>query len=283
MTKLLQGHNLGNNPIVKPVYEGIRNILIPRNITSTINGYKITTNYAMGGISRAIVEEHSFEPLATKLFIENTHKRIGDIIDVGANIGYYTLLAAQLLQQESKGYKVHAFEPESKNFSNLSNNVSLNDFTNVEKYNLALSDKKGKAKLYTSKIESGEHNITGSHNLKDNSCEISTTTLDELWYSKGTKQIRVIKIDVEGAECKVLSGASRTLTHNHPTMFIECWEEGLKTDNKSIEALLNALNFLGYRDINIIDEFNNTVYKATPKLIRDYNEIHKFSVNLIAK
>lgn len=275
------GRKLGEFPLVEFFYEGTRQMLIPKDVISEINGYKLKTNYSMGGIARLIVEQHEYEPLSTKLFSSLCKQGIGDIIDIGANIGYYTMLAAKLVPDDT----VYAFEPEAGNFINLCGNRNLNRLTNVKCIPVALSDKVGRAILYTSDKESGEHNIIGSHGLNESNVEAHETaidTLDNYWYSGTSKPVRGIKIDVEGAEVMVLRGAKRVIESYHPFMLVECWEDGLIQAGNSVEELLDLIHSFGYK-IKAIDEFDKLILPATTRFIREYYDKHKFSINLLCE
>lgn len=286
------GRQLGNFWLIEFCYENIRRLLIPKNVISEINGYKIKTNFGIGGIARLIVEEHKYEPKTTQVFEKYaTHGR-GAIIDVGANIGYYTLLAAKLLASETKLHPerqlenlVYAFEPESSNSISLQENINLNHFINCKVFPMALSDKAGNTLLYTSDKESGEHNIIGSHGLKETNTDaynVFVDTLDNLWFSGNTVPVRLVKIDVEGAEVKVLRGGERLFKQYHPTLIVECWEEGLNVAGNTIEELIALICSYNYHLIYMIDEFENKSYDVTPNLIREYYQKHHFSVNLYA-
>lgn len=282
--KQIMGKNINDIYIIQYEYEKIRRILSPKDIITEVNGYKIKVNYAMGGIANQIVKKE-FEPLSTKVFLEECSKRKGDLIDVGANVGYYTLLGAKYLKDENEDYLVHAFEAEAKNYIMLCDNVNLNHFTNIKMQPGAVSDKVGIATLYISEKESGEHNIVGSHELHEqyyDSYEINTVTLDSIWNEDFSKihPVRGIKIDVEGAEVKVLKGALNLIRKYHPFILIECWQTGLINAGSDLEEFLGILNSFNYK-IKGIDEFRNELIEATPELILHYFTEHKFSINLV--
>ena len=141
--------------------------------------------------------------LDTKIIREEIHE--GDIvIDVGANIGYYTLIFAQLVGSSGK---VFAFEPESKNFEILKKNIEINNYPNIVAEQKIVSDKSGIVKLFIA-----EHGIVGHRINQQKSSqkfiEVESIILDN--YIKKLNldnKINFIKIDVEGSEPKVLEGA----------------------------------------------------------------------------
>lgn len=145
--------------------------------------------------------------LDTKIIREEIHE--GDIvIDVGANIGYYTLIFAQLVGSSGK---VFAFEPESKNFEILKKNIKINNYQNIVAEQKIVSDKSGIVKLFIA-----EHGIVGHRINQQKSSqkfiEVESIILDN--YIKKLNldnKINFIKIDVEGSEPKVLEGTKEII------------------------------------------------------------------------
>ncbi len=133
-------------------------------------------------------------------------------IDAGANVGFFTLLGAKAVGPAGK---VYAFEPEPHTFSFLSRNVILNGLYWVKAENRALSDKTGKAPLFTS----NDANVIGGHTLLSTpqrlagpSVEVETITLDD--FLKDDNHVDVMKIDVEGAELYILDGMKKVIAAN---------------------------------------------------------------------
>ena len=132
-----------------------------------------------------------YEPTETNLVKQHV-KELDIVVDVGANIGYYTLLLAQLKAQ------VYSFEPEPHNFELLKKNVELNHFSNVTFYNKAVSNINGKAKLVLADYGTGQHKLGDSKfGTKTIDIEVTTLNLDKIDFAK---------IDVEGAELLALKG-----------------------------------------------------------------------------
>ncbi len=126
------------------------------------------------------------------------------VVDLGANIGYYTLIFARLVGDNGK---VYAFEPDPENFALLKKNVEINGYKNVVLVQKAISNQTGKAKLFLSEENVGDHQIFDSKYGRK-SIEIETVTLDEYF-----KDIVVdfLKIDIQGAEQAALEGAAKFL------------------------------------------------------------------------
>jgi FkbM family methyltransferase len=136
----------------------------------------------------------------------------GDVVvDVGAHIGRYTLAAA------TTASRVVAIEPDPANFTALTRNVELNRFRNVLLMNCAVSDRAGPRTLHLargpnrgmSSLELGWREAGNSS--PQESVEVSCDTLDRVLAPADLKRIDWLKVDVEGHEVQVLSGASSTL------------------------------------------------------------------------
>ncbi len=160
----------------------------------------------------------SWEEDTTKLF-EKIVKKGDVVIDMGANIGYFTLLSARLVGSEGR---VFSFEPNPKNFEYLNKNIRLNDYKNVNAEQKAVSNVNGKTKLFICPYDSGHHTINKADGVeayrlgrkgKVESIEVETVTLDEYLKNK-TDRVDVMKIDVEGAEALSFKGMEETLNNN---------------------------------------------------------------------
>lgn len=173
----------------------------------------------------------------------------GDIVvDVGAHIGRYTLIAAKRVGLNGK---VVAIEANPDNFEMLNSNVKLNQLTNVTNLNYAVYSQETKIKLYLAGEGSGQtmYNtiMTGRANEgKEKYVEIEANTLDYLLQSQRITEVNWIKIDVEGAELEVLKGASKIISHsNDISLLIEIHNlsGGNTTLYEPIVEFLNKYNF----------------------------------------
>ena len=127
------------------------------------------------------------------------------VLDIGANVGYFTAHMSQLVGSAGR---VHAFEPEPRNFSLLSSNVAANHLQNVVLHHMALGDREDTGVLHISDFSGGMHRLYPSNCCDNATVEVPIRRLDSM-FSPG--QISVIKIDVEGFEPFVLSGAQNLL------------------------------------------------------------------------
>lgn len=132
--------------------------------------------------------------------------RPGDVFyDIGANVGFFSLLASQRVGAG----RVIAFEPLPANLELLRRNLALNGADNVSIVDAAVADTSGRARFTV-----GGSASQGA--LADEGIEVAVVALDELDLPPPT----VMKIDVEGAESRVLAGAVRLLTHHRPVIFL---------------------------------------------------------------
>lgn len=181
------------------------------------------------------------------------------LIDIGANIGYYTIIASNIIK---KG-KIYAFEPEPNNFQLLVKNIKTNEINNAVALQNAVSEKTGQMKIYIDEKNLGNHSLSAS-NVKSNSnfIEIETITLDTFFEFDKTTNI-VVKIDTQGAEGLVLKGATKFLRRSNVTIFMEFWPNGLTNMGTNPLNLLKNLEDLGYQ-IEVIDDQNKSLIKMNP-------------------
>jgi len=152
------------------------------------------------GHSFELAFEGDYESLET-LFLKDLNLKDRIAIDIGACIGYYTLLLSKLVGNNGK---VLAFEPDIKNFRLLQKNIITNNLFNVLKYKLAVGDKD--KHVYLKKgCSPGQHTITEDSNGAD---QVYMVSLDGFLKKHNLlfENIGYIKIDVEGYEFKVFQG-----------------------------------------------------------------------------
>lgn len=175
----------------------------------------------------------------------------GDVvIDVGANVGVYTLLAAALLQGRGK---VHSFEPTPRTYRLLKDNVQVNGFLElgmVELHQTAVTDQAGVARLWTFDRDCGQNTLFVDPQA-DKEIEVKTTTLDEAL--KDEPHIDVVKIDAEGAEPLVFKGMAQIIGKNPGIKIILEFAPGhLRRAGFDPSVVLDSLTASGFtiRQIN---------------------------------
>jgi FkbM family methyltransferase len=165
-----------------------------------------------------------------RIVFEKTVTQGSVVFDIGAHVGFYTLLASVMVGSNGR---VFAFEPSPRNLFYLKKHLQLNCITNVKIIEAAVSD----CYSITSFVEG--RGSTMGHISPDGKLLVKTVNLDKL-ISRGIPIPNFIKIDVEGAEMKVLSGAKSMLANVHPTLFLATHGR-----NMHIQCcrFLNSLNY----------------------------------------
>jgi FkbM family methyltransferase len=196
----------------------------------------------MDFLQRHIYVSGTWEPHVAEVI--DKYLKPGDtFLDIGANIGFFTLYAARIV---GKSGKVHAFEPNPLTFTKLRQNVELNELGNVSTCPVALSDRRGEAALFL-----GPSGNAGGASLRelgsDTTVPVRVVTLDEVLQKHSVARIAMIKIDVEGAEFLALNGAVQTLRRDRPEIICEISEWSLERQGSSAEQLFEFLGHMGYK------------------------------------
>ena len=196
-------------------------------------------------IATRLLGDGIWEPSETVAFL--AHAREGMcVFDVGANIGYYTLLAARAVGPTGV---VYAFEPEPHNFALLARNVAENGFKNVRLVNAAVSSREGVTRLCLDDANFGAHSFeAGSvRTFSGRSLEVSTVSLDAFAGEAHDRDAGVlVKVDVQGAEALVVEGGRRLLALPGVTVLLEVWPEALERAGADVARHLAGLEGLGF-------------------------------------
>ena len=220
-----------------PVRDAARFVLAPVTVRRRVPGTRYRVRFPaaqyLGWISPGGMKR---EQSIAQRFREHIHP--GDtVIDVGANVGIHTMLAAELVGRSGH---VHAFEPDPQSMSYLMTTVNRNRLTErVTLWNLAASDRSANAKLYldlkTARTTSLRANAYSPDMQIRQPVVVATAPLDDLI----TQPAQFVKIDVEGAELAVLAGASSLLRNYHPVLLVEVLRDNLP----SVTSLLVPLGY----------------------------------------
>lgn len=180
-------------------------------------------------------------------FLEDTLKEGDVFIDIGANIGLYTLLASTLVGENGK---VISFEPFAYNFNRLKHNVAQNFNKNIVLEKLAVSEKKEKITIAYDAKEANRG--MASAYLTDFSYSETTdsTSIDGYFRENSLNKVNFIKIDIEGGEFPALLGMRETLNKYGPVILIEINKEVLARTPYTERAIIEYLNQLGYKQYN---------------------------------
>jgi FkbM family methyltransferase len=188
-----------------------------------------------------------FHELREFIFLHRFLKREMVALDVGANLGEYTLFMAKRL---TAGHVI-SFEPMELIRIQLQENVQLNNFKHVIIFDFGLSDKQQQLQLH--EVDDGNEGL-GTLFLGDKrsrrSIEITLESLDDKWDSFQLLRLDFIKIDVEGSELFVLQGAKKTIARFRPFILVEISEENFKAagyHTADVETFFKEINYQAKR------------------------------------
>jgi FkbM family methyltransferase len=165
------------------------------------------------------------------------------VLDVGANEGFYTILAARAVGTEGI---VVAVEPSAREVGKLEQNLVLNHLDNVRVMPVALLEDEGTATLHTATAQHSGHNTFGDFATARVSPggdrEVRVTSMDRLVADLQLGRLDFIKADIEGAEARMLAGGAVTLNTMRPLVLMELQDRSLKAMGSSAPAVLQLLN-----------------------------------------
>ena len=266
--KTIGGHGIGNLPIINNLNRKVIEHL--KDEYTQVDGKKmfLDKNDSLLLSINKIYEENETN------FVKNLIKKGDIVLDIGANIGYYTLLFAQLVGNSGK---VYSFEPDPRNYQLIEKNIEINNFTNVVLVKKGVSNKSEKATFYL--MKSGAHNtLKKGHSGTIDEIDIDVISLDD--YFKILPIIPdFIKMDIEGNELNALKGMKNILKSNKTKIMMEVGATKSAKKYLHIDPMDN-LKFLGefdfkFRDINSNSQiFLN--FKEVEKKYQNRNKMMNF-------
>lgn len=189
-----------------------------------------------------------YEP-ATARVIAELLKPGDTFIDVGANSGFFTLLAS--IQVGAAG-RVLSFEPVPSMRKRLLDNIALNAMGNISVHDVALSNAEGILPLFEG--PKGHKGISSLRQIVNSEATIEVKTRPLDTFGDELSAVKLIKIDVEGAEQLVLEGMTNILDRYHPYIVVEITDEYLHAFGHTAIQLASHLTGNGYRMYEIRSE-----------------------------
>ena len=163
-------------------------------------------------------------------------------LDVGANLGYYTALAARAVGPNGR---VLAVEPDPDSFGYLEQTIAANAVGNVEAFPVAASDAPAILPLYISTDNRGDNRLYASDEERPQ-VEVEARPLDALLRENKIETVDLIKIDVQGYEPKVIAGLRETIFASpNLTLLTEFWPQGITEAGGDANEFLQTLRELG--------------------------------------
>ncbi len=165
--------------------------------------------------------------------------------DIGANVGYFTLVAATALKNRGR---IVAFEPGKNAYARLVANLALNPYRNIQTYPVAVSDREGEAVLHLlGDIADTSASLYPAGQAQAGQEVCRTVALDHFLDSEGLRPPDLVKLDAEGAELAVLQGAQKLINDSPPLWLMEMEEKNLQAAGASKAAVAQFLTGCGYR------------------------------------
>jgi len=182
------------------------------------------------------------------LLLEEFIKDDSTILDIGAHIGYFTLVAAQ----RAKNGKIYAFEPVTELFQKLQRNIDENGLLNAEALNYAVGDSEEDSLIHLSSPDNtGMSSLRPPENYSGISETIRLITIDGWINQEKIATVDIVKLDVEGCELLALRGMEKLLLNQKPVLIVEINAETLGYFNFSPKDVMDYLDHLGYLSFGI--------------------------------
>jgi FkbM family methyltransferase len=214
--------------------------------------YKLRLRFR-SSFERVLFASGTYEP-SEAWFVRRVMRHGGVFIDVGANEGLFTLVAAA---HALRPVRVHAFEPSARERRRLVENVQLNHIDDVRIAPVALGARRGSASLRIAREPDCGLNTIGAdfaYRAQEAASEtVEVDTLDAYLARNEPRPVTAIKIDVEGFEVDVLRGAHETLARDGPALVVEINAAALAQCNRSVRELVSLLRAHGYELFTIGD------------------------------
>ena len=205
------------------------------------DGIEVALDRADRSVSSPIIESGTWEPHVERV-LRSLLAEGSVFVDIGANVGWHSALAATLVGDAGL---VYAVEPNPENAKLIAETIRHNNLTNMRLLPFALSEQAGYATFRSAIGSNGGFADRDRPEVIDPSVTIvPTVRFDDL----GIGRVNVIKIDVEGAEPMVLRGATKTIERDHPSIIFEfSCEMTERVGGVSPQAHLEMIESLGYR------------------------------------
>lgn len=174
----------------------------------------------------------------------------GVVIDAGANFGYHSLWFSRFC---TKG-NVYAFEPSPPLWVQLVAHLKLNPAATIQPQHRALDATNGEQKFFVAKQDNtGMGGFVDTGNASGTVVQVPCIRMDDFISEKGITSIDLVKIDVEGAEIRVLKGMRHILQAIRPIVMVECSSATLAYHGEKLSTLYEVMNSYGYLPFEAVD------------------------------
>lgn len=189
------------------------------------------------------------------------------IVDIGAHIGLFSVIAAQVTGKKGK---VYAFEPAPGTYALLQKTVAINhEGSVIETFQKAVGRENGKITFFVSDVQADNSNSLVNYKAHRplQGIDVAVTSIDNFVKEKNIQQLDFMKIDVEGAEYDTLQGAAETLKTLKPVCIVAIHPEPILAKGDSLEAIYDFIAGCNYRITLAEKEFSKASLLANRELI----------------
>jgi FkbM family methyltransferase len=249
--RALKPFQLARFPLVRRLYRSaFRAAVPPGEVTEVgVREARMFVDPHDGGVGYQLVIGRGYETLTSELFERELAPGMV-VVDLGANIGYYSLLAAARIGAEGQ---VFAFEPAPENIALFERSIAANRFEQVTLVPKACSDVTGPVQLHLSQAGKGLHTI-GTPGDGWAAIEVECVRLDDFFVG-AELEIDLMKIDIEGAEMRALDGMQRILAGSRKLRILtEVNPTALSANATDAEAYIRRLMGQGFEINAVVDE-----------------------------
>jgi FkbM family methyltransferase len=225
-------------------------------------------------VSKTLLEQGIWEAYETEIFLACLQQDY-KVLDIGANIGYYAVLAGLYLDDKAQ---VLAYEPNPENFALLDNNIKINNCSNVQAFQLALSNIDNDGFLFLSADNFGDHQIYD--NNQDRRKQPILLVNGDTHTQQFLNQVNLIKIDTQGAEWQVLQGIKQLIKKSLPQlqMILEFSPNSLRLAGSKPDDLLQYIFSLKL-PIAMIDHINHQLIPTSFEEMKAWSDATKPDIN----
>ena len=213
-----------------------------RRLETDVQGIRMWVDPA-SNFGKRVLREGNYEADLTGAFRKMLQPG-QSFVDVGANEGWFSMLAAKLVGPHGR---VLACEPQERLWPVIAKNIFLNDFANVQLLPFAVAEQPGEAviNLYPS-LNTGSSNISTTKRRWETQQRIKLLPLTEILKPLNGCAVDLIKVDVEGFEHKVLESAGEHLGTTIRSLVVELHPDQLEALGSSVDAVMRLLEARGY-------------------------------------
>ena len=232
-----------------------------RGLQRRVNGHKLRLPTRYFKYFPETYEAENFE------FLKESCKPGAVIIDIGAHIGLFSIIAAQVT---GKTGKLYAFEPAPGTYALLQQTVVINHEEQViETMQKAVGKENGKITFFVSdnKADNSNSLVNYKEDRSLHGIDVAVTSIDNFVKEKNISKLNFIKIDVEGAEYDTLQGAVNTLKNLRPKCIVAIHPEPIAAKGDRLEDIYDFIVGCNYRIMLDKKEFTKAALLANSELI----------------